>query len=191
MMTTQDPNLPLSRAEMAGMLGVAKETLAYYYRTGKIPAPAPLRHLRLLHRRRGAADRRVVGRAEEAHVQAGGKTMRRPELRRLPLESALAFLRKPGAGQCLITMSVGQWDKLLQGAYERAGRCWNSTTTRCRSPRTGGTTATGMGSPRRTDAGVQRDDEPRLTTSPRRNPPCRVRCRAGVFLAEGYCIRIS
>jgi hypothetical protein len=39
MITTQDPNLPVSQAEMAGMLCVAKETLAYYYRTGKIPRP--------------------------------------------------------------------------------------------------------------------------------------------------------
>ena len=45
--------------------------------------------------------------------------MRRPKLNKVPLETALAFLRKPGAGQCIITMSVGQWDMLLQGAYEQ------------------------------------------------------------------------
>jgi hypothetical protein len=45
--------------------------------------------------------------------------MRRPELNRLPLDRALEFLHKPGAGQCMITMSVGQWDMLLQEAYER------------------------------------------------------------------------
>ncbi len=45
--------------------------------------------------------------------------MRRPDLNKVPLDSALAFLHKPGAGRCLVTMSVGQWDMLLQGAYER------------------------------------------------------------------------
>ena len=45
--------------------------------------------------------------------------MRRPELKKVPLASALAFLGKPGAGRCFITMSVGQWDRLLLEAYER------------------------------------------------------------------------
>lgn len=45
--------------------------------------------------------------------------MRRPQLNRLPLETALGFLRKPGAGQCVITMSVGQWDAMLQAAYQQ------------------------------------------------------------------------
>jgi len=39
MTKTQDPNLPVSRAEMAKALGMAVETLAYYYRTYKIPRP--------------------------------------------------------------------------------------------------------------------------------------------------------
>ena len=45
--------------------------------------------------------------------------MRRPELNKVPLASALAFLHKPGVGHCFITISVGQWDRLLQEAYER------------------------------------------------------------------------
>ncbi len=36
---TQDPNLPVSRREMAGMLGMSKETLSYYCRVGTIPPP--------------------------------------------------------------------------------------------------------------------------------------------------------
>jgi hypothetical protein len=47
--------------------------------------------------------------------------MRRPQLNRLPLDRALEFLHQPGAGRCMVTMSVGQWDMLLQGAY---GRGW-------------------------------------------------------------------
>ena len=39
MTKTQDPNLPVSHAEMAGMLGMAKETLSYYCRIGRIPRP--------------------------------------------------------------------------------------------------------------------------------------------------------
>ena len=39
MTRTQDPELPVSRAEMAKSLGMAVETLAYYYRTDKIPRP--------------------------------------------------------------------------------------------------------------------------------------------------------
>ena len=45
--------------------------------------------------------------------------MRRPELNKVSLASELAFLHKPGTGRCFITMSVGQWDNLLQDAYER------------------------------------------------------------------------
>ena len=40
MMTmTQDTNLPVSRAEMAKRLGMATETIGYYYRKGLIPHP--------------------------------------------------------------------------------------------------------------------------------------------------------
>ena len=46
--------------------------------------------------------------------------MRRPELNKVPLAGALAFLHKPGTRRCFITMSVGQWDKLLEG-WSREG----------------------------------------------------------------------
>ena len=36
---TQDTSLPVSHGEMAGMLGMAKETLSYYCRIGRIPRP--------------------------------------------------------------------------------------------------------------------------------------------------------
>jgi DNA-binding transcriptional MerR regulator len=36
---TQDTSLPVSHGEMAGMLGMAKETLSYYCRIGTIPRP--------------------------------------------------------------------------------------------------------------------------------------------------------
>ena len=36
---TQDTNLPVSRADLAKSLGMAVETLAYYYRTDTIPRP--------------------------------------------------------------------------------------------------------------------------------------------------------
>jgi hypothetical protein len=39
MTRTQDTNLPVSRAETAKALGMAVETLAYYYRTDMIPRP--------------------------------------------------------------------------------------------------------------------------------------------------------
>ena len=39
MTRTQDPSLPVGHAEMAEMLGMAKETLSYYCRIGKIPRP--------------------------------------------------------------------------------------------------------------------------------------------------------
>ena len=39
MTRTQDSELPISRAELAKALGMAKETLAYYYRSGMIPRP--------------------------------------------------------------------------------------------------------------------------------------------------------
>ena len=119
MTKTEDRNLPVSHAEMAGMLDLAKETLSYYCRIGRIPCPHRIGNCYYYTACEGAADCRVVGDAEEAHVQAGGDAMRRPELNKVPLASALAFLHKPGAGRCFITMSVGQWDKLLQGAYER------------------------------------------------------------------------
>jgi hypothetical protein len=45
--------------------------------------------------------------------------MRRTELNKVPLASALASLCKPGTGRCFITMSMGQRDNLLQEAYER------------------------------------------------------------------------
>ena len=45
--------------------------------------------------------------------------MRRPELNKLPLETALGNLCNAVGGQCAITMSVGQWDMLLQEAYEQ------------------------------------------------------------------------
>ena len=71
---TQDTNLPVSRGEMAGMLGMAEGDPVLLLPHGQDPAPAPPRQLLLLHRRRGAADFRVVGGEEEARLQAGGGT---------------------------------------------------------------------------------------------------------------------
>ena len=39
MTRTQDQNLPVGHGEMAARLGMAKETLSYYCRIGKIPRP--------------------------------------------------------------------------------------------------------------------------------------------------------
>ncbi len=39
MTKTQDTNLPVSRAEPAKAMGMVVETLAYYYRTDRIPRP--------------------------------------------------------------------------------------------------------------------------------------------------------
>lgn len=45
--------------------------------------------------------------------------MKRPPLRRVKLNWVLRQLTKPGpAGFCAITMSTGQWDKVLEGAYQ-------------------------------------------------------------------------
>ena len=79
------------------------------------PATAPHGQILLLHRRRGAADRRLVGNAEAARVQAGRGAMRRPKLNRVPP------VPRCDAGQCIVTMSVGHWDEILQQAYRQGG----------------------------------------------------------------------
>ena len=45
--------------------------------------------------------------------------MRRPQLNRIPLEAALGILCNAVKGQCIITMSAGQWDMLLEAAYQQ------------------------------------------------------------------------
>ena len=68
MTKTQDTELPVSHGQMAGMLGMAKETLSYYCRIGKIPRhTASATATTTLPTRRG--NRGVVGVEEEVRVQ--------------------------------------------------------------------------------------------------------------------------
>jgi hypothetical protein len=62
--------------------------------------------------------REMVGWGLRTRFTKGNTTMKRPQLDRMPLAGVLASLRTPKAGQCLMTMSVEQWDTMLQVAYD-------------------------------------------------------------------------
>jgi len=66
--------------------------------------------------------------------------MRRPELKKVPLASALAFLGKPGAGRCFITGPERTWGRpkkltpesqRLKKTAERSRTAGNAEAHRC------------------------------------------------------------
>ena len=65
---TQDTNLPVSRADLGEIAGHGGGDPGLLLPDGHDPAPASPRQRLLLHRRRGEADRGVVGGEEEARL---------------------------------------------------------------------------------------------------------------------------
>ena len=57
-------------------------------------------------------------------VHVGGADMDRPRLNKVPFDKVFKTISKGRPCDCIMTMSVGQWNERLQAAYDQGFVLW-------------------------------------------------------------------